>query len=575
MTLLRFDSLSFRFKLFLLPAVAAVGFLLTLLVTVVSGGRSAEKLLLVETGHVPSLEMSRNLEQTLAQIQRGLLDAVAAENADFASDLAPLKAEAERALVLGRRNPVVNQAALTRLKQDFNTYYETATATTQQMIVKADGLDLGPMQEQYRQIRDTLAANTIGDRRHMAEAFESARQAQRSATVLIGTILVLCLLVVIGVSLNVRTLVDPVGQAMLAAHRLRDGDVSVRFETTARDEVGRLVQALADVTSYLREMADLAQNIARGDLRSVATPRSPHDRFGLAFGEMTRRLAGVSRELKAQAGGMAAASSQVSSAASDLSAGTSDVAASVEQTLSSLDEMRASIAANAGNSVQMEAMAGKAANEAAEGGRSAEGTVLAMRAIVEKIGVIEEIAQQTNLLALNAAIEAARAGQHGRGFAVVAAEVRKLAERAQTAAKDIGDVAERSVQVAEKSGEQLKLLVPVIQKTATLCQGVAAASREQQTAVEQIAQAMARVDLVTQRNSASAEELSATAEELSGQAGAQQDLVAYFQIADETEARLGAAGVKSRLARSGEPGGKALRTSVGHYVSLHHGSVAA
>jgi methyl-accepting chemotaxis protein len=111
--------------------------------------------------------------------------------------------------------------------------------------------------------------------------------------------------------------------------------------------------------------------------------------------------------------------------------------------------------------------------------------------------------------------------------------VRKLAERAQTAAQDIGDVAGRSVEVAEKSGAQLKQLVPVIQKTANLCQEVAAASREQQTGVEQITHAMSRVDHVTQRNSASAEQLSATAEELSGQAGAQQRLVAYFQVADE------------------------------------------
>ncbi len=536
MALFRFDSLSFRFKLLLLPAVAAIGFVLTLVVTMMSGGRTAEKLRLAEMGHGPSLEMSRNLEQILAQIQRGLQDAVAASNADFASDVDPMKQEFLKTLDQGRSNPVVNQAELTQLQGAFNTYFDTATATTRLMITNARSTDLTAsleaMQTQYRQVRDTLAANTERDRKAMTDAFEEVRQAQSRATLLIIGIIVFSLAVVFAVSMNVRSLVDPVGQAVQAAYRLRDGDVSARFETNATDEIGQLVRALAEVTVYLKEMAEIAQNIAEGDLRRSPVPRSAEDRFGIAFGEMTRRLAGVSQELKTQAAGMAAAARQVSSAASDLSGGTSDVAASVEETLSSLEQMRASIAANTGNSVQMEDMAGRAANDASESGRSVESTMAAMRAIVLKITVVEEISQQTNLLALNAAIEAARAGEHGRGFAVVAAEVRKLAERAQTAAQDIGSVAEESLGVAEKSGALIAQLVPLIQRTAELCQEVAAASREQQTGVEQITHAMSRVDHVTQRNSASAEELSATAEELSGQAGAQQKLVAYFQTSD-------------------------------------------
>jgi len=536
----QFGSLSFRFKLLLLPAVAAIGFLLTLLVTMVSGGRTAEKLRLAETGHGPSLEMSRNLEETLSRIQRALQDAVASSNREFIDDVDPLKQEFLKTLALGKTNPVVNQSELTQLEGDFNTYYDTATATTRQMISNAKGGDLTAaletMTTQYRRVRDTLAANTERDRKGMAAAFESVRQASSTANLLITAIIVLCLALLIGVSINVsKALVGPVRKAVEAAHRLREGDVSVRFETGSTDEVGQLVHALADVTVYLQEMADLAQNIAEGDLRRSPTPRSAEDRFGLAFGEMTRRLASVSRELKIQASGMAAAARQVSSAAGDLSGGTSDVAASVEETLSSLEEMRASIAANAGNSLQMEDMATRAASDAAESGRSVEGTVTAMRGIAQKITVIEDISHQTNLLALNAAIEAARAGEHGRGFAVVAAEVRRLAERAQSAAKEIGDLAEKSLEVAERSGTQLKQLVPVIQKTANLCQEVAAASREQQTGVEQITHAMSRVDHVTQRNSASAEELSATAAELSGQATTQQTLVAYFQVAGDNE----------------------------------------
>jgi methyl-accepting chemotaxis protein len=170
-----------------------------------------------------------------------------------------------------------------------------------------------------------------------------------------------------------------------------------------------------------------------------------------------------------------------------------------------------------------------------------------MKAIAERISIIEEIAYQTNLLALNAAIEAARAGEHGRGFAVVAAEVRKLAERAQKAAGEIGGLASSSVKVAEGSERLIAELVPAIRKTADLVQEVTAASQEQSAGVAQINKAMSQVDRVTQRNATAAEELSSTAEEMAAHARSLQQVVGFF-AAGPQEDRAGRAVPRRALA---------------------------
>ncbi|HEU4386039.1 MAG TPA: methyl-accepting chemotaxis protein [Anaeromyxobacteraceae bacterium] len=282
--------------------------------------------------------------------------------------------------------------------------------------------------------------------------------------------------------------------------------------------------------------AEVARRVGEGDLSlSIATEGGDRSSLLFAMRGMVERLAQVVGQVRASAEELSGAADQVTSTAQALSQGTGEQAASVEETTSSLEEMSASISQNAENSQQTEKMAAKGSNDADESGRAVKETVAAMKAIAERITIVEEIAYQTNLLALNAAIEAARAGDHGRGFAVVATEVRKLAERSQKAAKEISGFADKSVKVAEWSGQLLAELVPSIRKTSELVQEVAAASREQSAGVAQINKAMVSVDQVTQRNSSAAEELSSTAEEMASQAESLRQLTGYFRLRGQAE----------------------------------------
>jgi methyl-accepting chemotaxis protein len=487
------DDWSFARKLLLLGAVSGIGLLAGVVVIAATGVRTGR---LME-GHYPAILMTRDLAPRLREVQAGLQAAAAAQDPESLAEVDRLRDAFLAGLEGQKGNQTLAAGAIESLADDFKEYYRLARSATERMAAGRMGedvvRDLEAMKTRHNDLTGKIQALSDQSRTQADDAFRAAAAQQRSAFVISASLSVVATLLVAALSwLLARSLAARLRAAVGLAERVAQGDLVRSGESRAsRDEVGQLQASLDRMTSTLVE---------------------------------------VTTQVRGASSAVASAASQVASSAQSMATGTSEQAASVEETTSSLEEMTASITANAENSRQMEHIALRGAQDAEMAGQAVLETVSQMQTIAEKISIIQEIAYQTNLLSLNAAIEAARAGEHGKGFAVVAAEVRRLAERSQAAAKDISSLAATSVKVAERSGKLLADLVPSIRRTAELVQEVTATSSEQASGVSQINQAMSQVDQATQRNAAAAEELGSTAEEMTAQAQALQGVMAFFKV---------------------------------------------
>ena len=343
-----FQNVSFQRKILLLPALAAIGFLVVFALVRLEGRDNEAVTDRIESSYFPALNLSRDLESTLTEIERKLEDAAGMVAVEM---LAATEAPRDRFLALvetGKSNSLFDAGQLDVLAGEFQSYYQAARSATERQIQEgaSENLlpDLGTSRKAQERLQNRIDALTVRQTNEMKVTFQSARDNSREAILRISLVIGVCLVLLVLLSLLLsQTMSKPLRAAVRFADRLAEGDLEAKLEINSRDEVGQLGQSLNQMVGYLREMAGVADAVAAGDLTHEVIPRSDHDVFGGALGKMGSNLRRMLGELKNASSQVRSSAEQIAGSTEGITGGAENQSSATEETSSTMVEIASQI----------------------------------------------------------------------------------------------------------------------------------------------------------------------------------------------------------------------------------------